>query len=718
MGHSPATMDSLLSKPAEPAYTQIVLLVDPHQDAQSDLVGFLQDGDGRLLHADSGEQALEILLAHDVALVLADAALPGMDGYALTQWIRENSRTRHIPVILLSSGVWDDMSIARAYEAGAIDYLGKPVAEPVLSSKVAVLLELDGNRRRLRQAISHIDNTKAYYESMLNAAGEGVIGLDRTGSIRFANPAARAMLKVEAAQLADADYRLFYPFPEGDVPRWEDTPFFHALRQCMQSRMEETIFMRHDKRRFPVSLCVSPLAGHADGLVIVFQDITQRKSLEEALRRQAVTDPLTGLNNRSGFKSAFRMALERARRVRKSVALMFIDLDHFKRINDTLGHAVGDFLLTSVASRLRECVRSYDIVSRIGGDEFSVVLDELDDAANAAQIASKILNALRQPFRLEDGMRVTISASIGIASFPECSDDVDMLMQAAGVAMYQAKSDGRNLYHFYMPEMNAKARHRLMLEQALRVAVEDDAFFLHYQPQVDLGSGRVVGYEALLRWDHERIGSIAPSTFVPMLEETGLIIPMGQWVFSTGCRQRHAWDGMLPEQCSLSINLSARQFADKNLVPQIQRVLEANQLPPYQLEIELTESMLMSNTEHTRGLLRSLKDIGLKLSVDDFGTGYSSLAYLKQFALDALKIDKQFIDNLTTSGKDKAIARSIIQLGHNLGMQVIAEGVETADQVETLQQLGCDVVQGFYFGRPVPAGEVGRMPHAMAVGER
>ena len=708
-------MDSLLIKPAEPALRQIVLLVNPQEDAQSGLACFLRNLGGRLLYTDSGEQALEILLAHDIALVLAYAALPGMDGYALTQWIRDNARTRHIPVILLSNGAWDDASIARAYEAGAIDYLGKPAAEPVLSNKVAVLLELDGNRRRLRQAINHIDSTKAYYESMLNAAGEGVIGLDREGSIRFANPAARAMLKIEVMQLVGADYRLFYPFPEGDVPRWENTPFFHSLRCGIESRMEETIFMQHDEVRFPVSLCVSPLAGQADGLVIVFQDITQRKALEEQLRRQAVTDPLTGLNNRSGFKSAFRMALERARRVRKSVALMFIDLDHFKRINDTLGHAVGDFLLTSVANRLRECVRSYDIVSRIGGDEFSVVLDELDDAANAAQIAGKILTALSQPFRLEDGMRVTISASIGIASFPECSDDVDMLMQAAGVAMYQAKSDGRNLYHFYMPEMNAKARHRLMLEQALRVAVEDDAFFLHYQPQVDLGSGRVVGFEALLRWDHERIGSIAPSTFVPMLEETGLIIPMGQWVFSTGCRQRHAWGGMLPEQCALSINLSARQFADKNLVPQIKRVLEANHLPPYQLEIELTESMLMSNTEHTRGLLRALKNLGLKLSVDDFGTGYSSLAYLKQFALDALKIDKQFIDHLTTSAKDKAIARSIIQLGHNLGMQIIAEGVETAEQVETLQHLGCDVVQGFYFGRPVPAVEVGRMPHAMAV---
>jgi diguanylate cyclase (GGDEF)-like protein len=591
-------MDSLLTQPDMPAYQQIVLLIDQPDQAASSLVRFLQTQQVQLLHADSGEQALDMLLEHDVALVLADIDQPGMDGYDITRWVRANSRTRHIPVILLGSGAWDQASIERAHAAGAIDYLSKPVSGAVLASKVAAPLELERNRRRLSQAISHID------------------------------------------------------------------------------------------------------------------------SLKEQLQRQAVTDHLTGLNNRSGFKAAFRMAMERARRARKSVALMFIDLDHFKRINDTLGHGVGDFLLAAVAQRLRECVRSYDIVSRIGGDEFSVVLDALDDASGAAHIAGKILSALRMPFRLEDGMQVTISASIGIASYPECSDDIDLLMQAAGVAMYQAKSDGRNLYHFYMPEMNAKARHRLMLEQALRVAVEDDEFFLHYQPQVDIGSGRVVGFEALLRWDHQRIGRVAPSTFVPMLEETGLIIPMGQWVFSTGCRQRHAWGGMLPEQCSLSVNLSPRQFADKNLVPQIRRVLEMNQLPAYQLEIELTESMLMSNTEHTRGLLRSLKDLGLKLSVDDFGTGYSSLAYLKQFALDALKIDKQFIDHLTTSRKDEAIARSIIQLGHNLGMQVIAEGVESAEQVEVLQQLGCDVVQGFYFGRPVPAGEVTRLPHAMTVGER
>ncbi|MET0961617.1 MAG: EAL domain-containing protein [Noviherbaspirillum sp.] len=681
-------------------------MIDDQTEAQSGLAHLLQNRRIRLLRAASGEQALEMLLAHDVALVLADTAQPGIDGYQISRWVRGNACTRHIPVILLGSGAADHAAIQRATAAGAIDYLARPVCPSVLAGKLTVLLDLDRSQRRLRQESSPIDATRAYCHSMLNATGDGVIGMDREGRISFANPAARGMLQAGDAQLRGADYRLFYPGAGGDGPNWEDTPFFTSLCQSVESRIEETAFMRRDGTRFLVSLCVSPLSGAGEGLVIVFQDISERLALQDQLRRQAVTDHLTGLNNRSGFKAAFRVALERARRVRKSVALMFIDLDHFKRINDTLGHRAGDFLLAAVAQRLRECVRSYDIVSRIGGDEFSVVLDELDDAAGAAHIAGKILSALRLPFRLEDGMQVTISASIGIASYPDCSDDIEMLMQAAGVAMYQAKSDGRNLYHFYMPEMNAKARHRLMLEQALRVAVEDDEFFLHYQPQVDIGSGKVVGYEALLRWDHQRIGRVAPSTFVPMLEETGLIIPMGQWVFSTGCRQRQAWGGMLPEMCSLSVNLSPRQFADKNLVPQIRRVLEMHRLPAYQLEIELTESMLMSNTEHTRGLLRALKDLGLKLSVDDFGTGYSSLAYLKQFALDALKIDKQFIDHLTTSRKDEAIAHSIIQLAHNLGMQVIAEGVETAAQVEVLQQLGCDVVQGFYFGRPMPAGEV------------
>ena len=461
-------MDSLLTKLNDVPNSQIVLLVDPQTQTEALLAPLMAAERVQLLRAASGEEALELLLAHDVALALVDSEQPEMNGFELTRWIRENSRTRHIPVIMLANGAWDEASIEAAYDAGAIDYLAKPLGSTVLSGKIAVLLELDRNRRRLKEAVAHIDSTKAYYESMLNAAGDGVIGMDRAGRVRFANPAARAMLGAERDQIVGIDFMTFYPMPAASSACWEDSPFFHSLRQGIESTMDEASLMRCDGSRFPVTLHISPLSGHADGLVLVFQDITGRKALEDQLRRQAVTDSLTGLHNRSGFKAAFRTALERARRARKSVALMFIDLDHFKRINDTLGHGTGDFLLAATAQRLRECVRSYDIVSRIGGDEFSVVLDELDHGASAAHVASKILTALHQPFRLEDGMQVALSASIGIATFPECAEDIDLLMQAAGVAMYQAKSDGRNLYHFYMPEMNAKARQRLMLEQALR----------------------------------------------------------------------------------------------------------------------------------------------------------------------------------------------------------------------------------------------------------
>ncbi|MBK4733123.1 putative bifunctional diguanylate cyclase/phosphodiesterase [Noviherbaspirillum pedocola] len=708
-------MDSLLKRLPEPTLQQVVLLVDDQTENLDSLAEALEDGALTILKAASGEAALELLMEHEVALALVDVVMPDMDGYDLVQWMRGNSRTRNVPVLLLTAGESDLDSVRRGYEAGAIDYLTKPVSASILKSKVDVLLELDRNKQRLQQACARIDNTKAYYESMLNAAGEGMIGIDRCGRIRFANPAARTMLGVSADALKSADYSLFYPDSGVAEAAWEDTPFFHTLRMGEDSRFDEAVFKRADGELFPVSMCVSALGGNGEGVVVVFQDISARKALEEQVRRSAETDNLTGLNNRFGFKTALKMAVERARRRGNSMALMFVDLDHFKRINDTLGHTVGDHLLSEVAQRLRLCVRGYDVVARTGGDEFAVVLDELDDSASAAQVARKILDALRQPIELDGGMRMVVGASIGIACYPECSDDIDLLMQAAGVAVYQAKRDGRNLFHFYVPEMNARARQRLMLEQALRGAMAGDEFALHYQPQVDIANGQVVGFEALLRWNHDDMGQVAPSTFVPLLEETGLIIPAGQWVFSTGCRQRHDWDGMLPEQCSLSVNLSPRQFIDKNLVPQIRQVLEANALPPYQLEIELTESMLMADTEHTRSVLRALKDLGLKVSVDDFGTGYSSLAYLKQFALDALKIDKQFIDSLTCSQKDAAIARSIIQLAHNLDLQVVAEGVETASQVETLRHLGCDVVQGFYFGKPVPASEVIRLPHEMAL---
>jgi diguanylate cyclase (GGDEF)-like protein/PAS domain S-box-containing protein len=690
-----------------------VLLVDDRTDNLESLEAILENGNVALLKATSGEEALQLLLGYDVSLVLLDVQMPGMNGYEVARLMRSNRKTRSIPIIFITAILRDEVAAVRGYEAGAIDYILKPVSSTILRSKVALFLEYDQNKRGLQQAYKKLDSTRAYYESILSAAGDGVIGLERNGTIFFANPAALHALGSTAGGLVGKHFKVFYPDREGSEKNSEDAPFLGCWSNGGKCRVEDDVFVRQDGTRLPVSYSCSPVTGQFDGCVLVFQDITVRKTLESKLRQQAITDGLTGLYNRNGFKESFLISIERAKRSGKSVALMFIDLDFFKRINDTLGHDIGDHVLQAAAVRLRDCVRPYDVVARIGGDEFTVTLDELEDGSDAAVIADKILAALHRPFTLKDSMELTIGASIGISVYPECGTDADVLMQAADVAMYKAKSNGRNLYQFYLPEMNARAKARLTLEQALRVAVDRQEFDLYYQPQIDLSDGKVVGFEALLRWERHNKDNVMPSMFVPLLEETGLIVPIGNWVFSAGCEQRLAWSQLLPDDCTISVNLSPRQFTDKNLVTGLRQMLEVSKLPPYQLEIELTESMLMLDTEYTHGVLRALKDMGLALSIDDFGTGYSSLAYLKQFTLDFLKIDKQFIDNLTTSTKDAAIATSIIQLGHNLGLEVIAEGVETEEQMTLLQERGCDYVQGYYFGRPLPVAEVERFPHVM-----
>ncbi len=693
-------MNSPVKQAPELDFQQTILLVDDRPENLASLEALLDDGVRILLTATSGEEALQLLLSHEVSLVLLDVQMPVMNGFEVARLMRGNRKTRGIPIIFITAIERDEAAAIRGYQAGAIDYITKPVNSVVLQSKVALFLELDLSRRRLQQAYIRLENTKAYYESMLNAAGEGVIGVDQDGIIKFVNPAALAML---AGQPSDVIGRSISAYclppsdPEGDDPdlQWPGT-----LGTIARSA-EDAHFLRADGTRFLASLCRSPLAGKVEGDVIVFQDITERRALEEELRQQTVTDFLTGLGNRNAFKAALHGAVEHARRSGGHVALLFIDLDHFKRINDNLGHEVGDLLLRAVARRLKEQVRAYDIVARLGGDEFTIVLGDLEFPDDAAAVARKILNALRKPFPLSEDVEVGVSASIGISTFPGCGDDAETLMRTADVAMYQAKRDGRNLHAFYQPEMNSRGHGALMLEQGLRAAVEKETLTLHYQPQFDLRTGRMVGLEALLRWEHGG-RPIEPSIFVPILEDTGLMVRAGQWVLAAGCRQRKAWSGLLPPDCTLALNLSARQFADKFLVQTLRRILQQTELPASQIELELTESMLMASNECTYAVLDTLKSMGLRLSVDDFGTGYSSLAYLKQFPLDALKIDRQFIRNLTTSDKDAAIATSIIQLAHNLDLEVVAEGVETAEQLAILIELGCDIAQGYYFSRPVP----------------
>ena len=439
-----------------------------------------------------------------------------------------------------------------------------------------------------------------------------------------------------------------------------------------------------------------------------------RRSAEQRLTYLAQFDTLTGLPNRSLFLDRFGQTLTQAARSSWLIGVLFIDLDRFKVINDTLGHGIGDQLLVQVAQRLADCVRTADTVGRLGGDEFAFVLSDLARADDAGLVAEKVVALLARPFDL-DGQEVYVSASVGVAIYPDDGTDPDLLLRNADTAMYRAKESGRASYQFYLPQMNERAAERLKIESRLRGALERGEFVLHYQPKVCLDSGEISGFEALLRWQHPERGLVPPLEFISILEDTGLIVPVGEWVVRSVCQQLRQWQRDGVPLRPVAVNLSARQFHQAGLDVVIARIVSQSGIDPGLLEFELTESMLMNDPEAAVRTLQRMKTWGVRLSVDDFGTGYSSLAYLKRFPLDALKIDRAFIRDITTDPDDAAITLAIIGLAHSMKLTVVAEGVETEAQLAYLRARGCDEMQGYYFARPMPPAECAR---ALAEGWR
>ena len=449
------------------------------------------------------------------------------------------------------------------------------------------------------------------------------------------------------------------------------------------------------------------------------QDVTESYRAAEEIRRLAMYDSLTGLANRPFFNLQLNRALTMAKRNRKGLATMFVDLDRFKRINDTLGHSVGDALLREAAKRLNDSVRAGDtialssidlpgIVARLGGDEFTVLLTDIEDARDVATVAGRMLTALATPFEV-DGHELVVTASIGIAMYPTDSDNAEGLLNAADTAMYTAKDMGRNSFQFYSADMNAAALERLSLERDLRVAVEKEQFVLHYQPKVDIADGRIAGLEALIRWQHPTHGLIAPLRFIPLAEEIGLIVPISDWVISEVCRQAQAWNEAKVPHTSIAINLASPSFRKSTLVSDLEALIKRHQLEPRQLQIEATEGMLMEHSELTLRTLGELNQLGIKLAIDDFGTGYSSLAYLRRFPFDQLKIDRSFVNDITSSSDAAAITATIISLAHGLKREVVAEGVVTIAQAKLLAEQGCRLMQGFLFSAPLPAAEIAEL---------
>jgi len=441
--------------------------------------------------------------------------------------------------------------------------------------------------------------------------------------------------------------------------------------------------------------------GH---FVAVFDNITERKSYEAELEHQASHDPLTGLVNRNRLYDRIEQSLVFAARAERQVAVMMLDLDRFKLINDSMGHGAGDALLKVIAERLARCVRAGDTVARLGGDEFMVVMSDMAAEADAVTMVRKLLSAVERPTLLER-REVVVTASLGVTLYPRDGDSARELLKHADIAMYRAKETGRNSFRFYAPEMNARLLERLELEVALRSALEQDELVLYYQPQVELRGGAVISAEALIRWQHPERGLVSPGEFIPLAEETGLIVGIGEWVIETACAQLAAWQQQGITEIRLAVNVSARQFQHETLVATVTTALHRYAVPPHLLELEVTESAIMHEPEHTVAILDELKGLGVRISLDDFGTGYSSLNYLRRFPIDKLKIDQSFVRDITTQPDDASIALSVISLAHSLRREVIAEGVETEAQLTFLRRNDCDHIQGYLFARPMPADE-------------
>ncbi len=539
--------------------------------------------------------------------------------------------------------------------------------------------------------------------AVFDFALEGIVITDTNGNILAANASASRITGYPTDELLGQNPRML-------KSGCQDDQFYQSLWQSIHKNNQwqgEIWNKRKNGQVYPEWLSISPIKndqGEVQNYIGIFVDISKQKEAEKRLIYQANHDKLTGLPNRDLFLDRLNMAILQAKRHQQKIAVLFIDLDHFKYINDTFGHAQGDQVLQKVASRLKSSLRETDTLARMGGDEFTVILQDFDNHHVVELTANRIISALDQPIFFGQ-QEVYISSSIGISFFPEDGLSADVLMKRADTAMYSAKNNGRKQLHFFQSGMEGYSGQRLEMERLLRRALEQNEFQLHYQPQFDLVSGQIIGAEALLRWQRPNAGLVPPDQFIPLAEENGMILPIGEWVLKEVCEQARSWQQAGWCSFRIAANLSARQFSQAGLSSTISKILTNSSLDPRYLELELTETAAMQHVEATLQTLKTLKQTGINISIDDFGTGYSSLSYLKQFPIDRLKIDRSFIADIAHDPNDAAIVVATISLANCMGLKVIAEGVETEEQLSFLKMHGCHEVQGFLLGHPVPADQ-------------
>ncbi|MCM2358556.1 MAG: EAL domain-containing protein [Geobacteraceae bacterium] len=651
--------------------------------------------------AANGEQGLELFRSWRPEIVLTDVRMPVMDGIRMAREIRKLSRETRIIVITADS---DINRLLEAIDIGVNHYVLKPINKVKLVAALEECLNVIRQERQVREQGEFIRKLSRVVEQSPVA----IMITDTAGLIEYVNP---RFTRLTGWSMEEA---------VGGTPRklksGETTP--EKYRQLWETigRGEEWRGELRNRNRngelFWVSATVSPITdgeGRITHFISFQEEITERKEAEETIRRMAYFDSLTGLPNRFLFRELLQKALAQAQRHRHLLGVLFLDLDRFKNINDTLGHSVGDQLLQAVAQRLKGCCRREgETVARCGGDEFVILLPELDDVQETARVARNIIDAFVVPFVLPDH-QLFISTCIGISIFPDDGGDAETLIKKADMAMYRAKEEGKGMYHLYIPSMDNRAFERMALENGLRLALEREEFILYYQPKVNIKSGRIISVEALARWLHPDYGLVPPPQFIPLAEETGLILPLGEWVLRTACAQNKSWQAAGYSPVRVAVNFSLRQLRQLSLAELVERALHDSGLAPCWLELEIKENIMLQDEEVTIAALRRLRKLGVHIAVDDFGTGCVNINHLRKLPIDTLKIGQSLIRAVDSNHDEEVITEGLIRMARGLHMHVTAEGVETEGQQEMLKSLDCEEMQGYLFSRPLPPEELEKL---------
>jgi diguanylate cyclase (GGDEF)-like protein len=647
----------------------------------------------RTVTAEDGKSAYELFKNNQPDAILLDIRSSDPTGFAVCESVRKQEFGREIPIFMVTERD-DEESIDRAYRIGATDIIFKPISLPVLPHRI---------RYALRTARSLSDLT-----GLIRAIPDLIFVVNEDGEVQngLSGPDASHTLQLKA--LATASHINFYPCENDDGA-------LECIKQALETGKPQVY--EHVLEGLDIHLETRFVARDKNTVLAIARDITERKNAEEKIYNLAYYDELTELPNRELFSQSLEQTIGIAKRDVQKFAVLFVDLDRFKRINDTLGHTIGDELLKDVATRLATCTRSTDSVShpdpiasgiiklaRLGGDEFVIKLYGIDTQDSVAAVANRVIGALTPPFTCA-GHQFVVTPSIGIALYPQDGRTGEELLMNADSAMYRAKSVGRNNFKFYSETMRTKSLHRLDLENLIRTAIDEKQFELHFQPKVNADTFRLVGAEALLRWNHPKRGAIAPDDFISVAEETGLIVPIGRYVLREACRQVKVWSTSPVGAVPVSVNISSHQFRDGSFVQDVREAVADAGIDTGYLELEITESVLLQDVEKTLVELKVLKEAGVSLSIDDFGTGYSSLSYLKRFPIDTIKIDRSFVTDLNEDADDAAICAAILAMSHQLGLTVVAEGVETREQLEFLRRHKCDHVQGYIASPALSADE-------------